>query len=347
MKPTYQLDELENYLATDLPLVRELNPRLIINDMRLTAPLLGQKLGVPVVSITNGIYSPYFRRAKTTPFFLRNRWHLPQRLLDAVYGSVLGRMMEPIFERPFAKPIDELYRRHGGEPLGRFSRYLAAGDRTLVADLPSIAPLDNAPETTIHVGPCLWDPPASMKQRKLCVASAAPSIYMSMGTSVFPESLVAPCVSMLLEDGYRVVLQTGGQTPPNLPSHDRLQVHDFVSNLDVMRQVNVAITHGGVSTGYEALSCGVPVIGIPSFSDQQWNADRVAAAGAGLVLNPAKVTPASLSKAVNRLCREPRFQSTATDTARPIKSCSLRKALAGALAPLLPELSQSVGTHAA
>ncbi|MEX2215243.1 MAG: nucleotide disphospho-sugar-binding domain-containing protein [Phycisphaeraceae bacterium] len=339
MQPTYHADELENYVAFDLPLIRELNPRLIISDMRLTASLVGQKLGIPTVSICNGVYSPYFHERKSTPFFLRNRWHLPQGLLDAVYSSALGRMLEPIFERPFAKPIDEVYRRHGIAPLGRFSRYMCAGDRCLIADLPRLAPLNGAPDTTVHIGPCLWDAPAAMKQHRVEVPKDAPAIYISMGTSVFPESLVGPCITALLEGGYRVVLQTGSQTPPALPTHPRLQVHSYVSNLDVMRQVDVVVSHGGVSTGYEALSCGVPVIGIPSFSDQQWNADRVAAAGAGMVMNPAKVSPASLLRATNRLRDEPGYKAAAKTIAEEMRAFSLDEALHTGLAACLPELS--------
>lgn len=340
MKPTYHADEIEAYLAADLPLVRDLNPRLILFDMRMTAPLIGQKLGIPTVSITNGIYSPFFREPKSTPHLLRNRWHLPQGLLDAAYGSPLGRMLEPIFERPFAKPIDEVYRRHGGRPLGRFSRYLSAGDVCLIADLPRLAPLHQAPPSQVHIGPCLWDPPASIGGRKIIVPKDAPSVYMSLGTSVFPQSLVVPCVQSLINGGYRVVLQTGHDAPAGLPDHPRLQVYDFVSNLDVLRQVDVLISHGGVSTGYEALSCGVPVIGIPSFSDQQWNSDRVTAAGAGLTLNPALVTPSRLLAAVNRLRDEALFRIAAKQIGDEIAAFPFESTLCDALSSLLPELAQ-------
>lgn len=339
MKPTYRAEEIEDYLRADRAALAELDPRLIVYDMRLTAPLLGRELSVPTVSIANGIYSRHFHGRRSTPHFLRNRWHLPQGLLDAAFNSPIGRWLEPAFERPFAKPIDEVYRRHGAEPLGRFSRYLSGGDICLVADLPRLAPLDDAAENAVHVGPCLWDPPTSMGCQPVIVPKDAPAIYMSMGTSIFPDALVGPCIERLLAGGYRVVLQTGAAIPPGVASHPRLQVHRYVSNLQVMRQVDLVISHGGVSTGYEALRCGVPVIGVPSFSDQQWNLDRVVAAGAGLSLNPSLVTPASLLRAADRLRDERSFRDAAGAVAREIARFPFEAVLCRTLSRFLPELA--------
>lgn len=341
MQPTYRAEEVESYYQFDRQVVADIDPRLIIYDMRLTAPLIGRESGIPTASIANGIYSRHFFEARSTPHLLKNRFHLPQALLDRAFNSPIGRMLEPVFERPFSRPIDQVYQNHGVEPLKRFSRYLSGGDLCLVADLPSLAPLRGAGNSAIHVGPCLWDPPACMGCKDVMVPGDAPSIYMSMGTSVFPQSLVAPCIKALLDAGYRVVLQTGAAAPEVPPDHPRLQVHRYVSNLQVMRQVDLVISHGGVSTGYEALSCGVPVIGIPSFSDQQWNLDRVVAAGAGLSLNPAKVTPASLLRAANRLRDESAFSEAARGIASQIAHFPFEAALCRALGDFLPELASA------
>jgi UDP:flavonoid glycosyltransferase YjiC (YdhE family) len=54
----------------------------------------------------------------------------------------------------------------------------------------------------------------------------------------------------------------------------------------VLEQADLVLCHGGSGTVYGALAAGIPVVVVPVFADQFENGRRVAATGAGLVVEP-------------------------------------------------------------
>ncbi|HEU5263782.1 MAG TPA: nucleotide disphospho-sugar-binding domain-containing protein, partial [Gaiellaceae bacterium] len=51
----------------------------------------------------------------------------------------------------------------------------------------------------------------------------------------------------------------------------------------VLGHAAAVVGHGGAGTTLGALAAGVPLVVVPLFADQPWNAARVAAVGAGIV----------------------------------------------------------------
>jgi MGT family glycosyltransferase len=94
------------------------------------------------------------------------------------------------------------------------------------------------------------------------------------------------------------------RAPPNvhlLPSAP----HDAV-----MKEVSVVVSQGGHGTVNRALINGRPLLVLPLGRDQDDNAARVVARGAGLRL-PAAATAAEIADAVHRLIQEPHFATAA------------------------------------
>jgi UDP:flavonoid glycosyltransferase YjiC (YdhE family) len=77
------------------------------------------------------------------------------------------------------------------------------------------------------------------------------------------------------------------------------------------RKSAVVVCNGGASTGYQALSEGTPIVGIPSNLDQLLSAAAMRDAGAGEFLRAATVTSAKIRAAVERVMREERFTQAA------------------------------------
>ena len=77
-----------------------------------------------------------------------------------------------------------------------------------------------------------------------------------------------------------------------------------------MREVSLVITHGGHGTVTRALAHGLPLLVVPMGRDQDDNALRVTARGAGLAL-PTTASGPEIAAAVNRLIVEPRFAAAA------------------------------------
>jgi UDP:flavonoid glycosyltransferase YjiC (YdhE family) len=85
-----------------------------------------------------------------------------------------------------------------------------------------------------------------------------------------------------------------GDLPP-VPDHVRLA--PFIPQHEVLPGCGVVVCHAGSGTVVAALALGVPIVALPLGADQPDNADRIAALGAGVVLDPATATPTELAAA--------------------------------------------------
>jgi UDP:flavonoid glycosyltransferase YjiC (YdhE family) len=78
----------------------------------------------------------------------------------------------------------------------------------------------------------------------------------------------------------------------------------------VMEEVSLVVTHGGHGTLCRALAHGLPLLVVPMGRDQNDNALRLEAHGAGLSLPPT-ASEAEIAAGLNRLIAEPRFRLAA------------------------------------
>ncbi len=124
-----------------------------------------------------------------------------------------------------------------------------------------------------------------------------PLVYVTFGTVAAAIPLYAPAVAAVVgalaaETGIRVLVTVGHNSDPSalgpLPPHVR--VERWVSQEEILTEAAVVVCHGGSGTVLGALTAGVPLVVVPLFADQPDNAKRVAAVGAGVVVDPAVAT---------------------------------------------------------
>jgi UDP:flavonoid glycosyltransferase YjiC (YdhE family) len=70
-----------------------------------------------------------------------------------------------------------------------------------------------------------------------------------------------------------------------VPAH--VHVEAWIDQVEVLRHADAVVCHGGSGTALGALAAGVPLVVVPLFADQFENARRIAATGAGLVVENA------------------------------------------------------------
>jgi UDP:flavonoid glycosyltransferase YjiC (YdhE family) len=63
-----------------------------------------------------------------------------------------------------------------------------------------------------------------------------------------------------------------------------VHVEPWVDQADVLAHADLVVCHGGSGTVFGALAAGVPLVVVPVFADQFVNGERVAASGAGVVV---------------------------------------------------------------
>ena len=126
------------------------------------------------------------------------------------------------------------------------------------------------------------------------------------------DAVVGLPLRVLLTIGADLPLEALGEVPPNV------HVERFVPQDDVIPHAAAVICHGGSGTVLGTLAAGVPLIVAPLFADQPFNAERVAAAGAGLALPTGGASAATVRQALSRVLQDGSFRQAARRIANEI-----------------------------
>jgi UDP:flavonoid glycosyltransferase YjiC (YdhE family) len=173
--------------------------------------------------------------------------------------------------------------------------------------------------------------------------SSAPLVYVTFG-SVLPRMTFAASAfrSVLREMAgldVRVLLTVGRLAPDTVePLPANAHVEHWVEQSDVLAQVDLVVCHGGSGTVLGALAAGVPMVLLPHFGDQFPNATRIAASGAGVVVEAGwdehgrrrRATEQALDRiapSVAQVRNDPSFRAAAQRMARELQQLPVPESL--------------------
>lgn len=141
-----------------------------------------------------------------------------------------------------------------------------------------------------------------------------PCIYVTMGT-VFNTTpgLFETVLGALAGEDLDVVVTLGpGRDPAGLgPQPANVRVLGYVPQSVVLPRADLVVCHGGSGTTLAALAHGVPLLILPQGANQEWNAQRCAAIGAGAMLGEPEATQAAVRGRVRQLLSQPRYREAA------------------------------------
>jgi MGT family glycosyltransferase len=138
-----------------------------------------------------------------------------------------------------------------------------------------------------------------------------PLLFVSLG-SIFTDrpDFYRTCVEAFGDGDFQVAMTIGDVDPADVgPLPPTVQVASWFPQLAVLRQARAFITHAGMNSTMEALYYGVPVLALPQMPEQAVNADRVAALGLGVKLDPQAITADALRSAVDQVTVSPVIQA--------------------------------------
>ncbi|MFJ4513608.1 glycosyltransferase [Streptomyces sp. NPDC088816] len=285
-------DYLRTALAEERSAIREFGPDLVIVDFRVTGAVSAALEGVPAAWMVN------------TGFF---SFPFPQVVRDVV----------PELERLGVPP--ETARRFLGDVLyipdwSRFDPLSGIDSAESSAALRELSEIR-------HVGPVLKESPARMPSRaearkRLGVEGDAPLVYVSLGGTAQGFATLCEIAPRLDRLPARTVLVTG----PNIPLE---RLPDQTADLAVgytedsmlwTRAADLVVTHAGHTSTMEALCLGTPLLAVPGHAEQEWNASRAVALGAGEIL-PAHAVVDDFLPTVERLLSDRFLADRARDVA--------------------------------
>ena len=146
-----------------------------------------------------------------------------------------------------------------------------------------------------------------------------PLVYITFGSVAAAMPQAAAVFPIAIEAArdlpVRVLLTVGRGGDPSAfdPLPPNVRVERWVPHADIVAAAEVVVCHGGSGTVLGTLAAGLPQVVVPLFADQPYNAERVAAIGAGLAVAPRAD---SIRAAINHILDQGSFGAAAQRVAR-------------------------------
>jgi UDP:flavonoid glycosyltransferase YjiC (YdhE family) len=146
-----------------------------------------------------------------------------------------------------------------------------------------------------------------------------PLVYVSFGSvaATLPPAaqVYGTAVAAVADLPIRVLLTTGGNEVELGDVPDNVHVERWVDEAAVLAHAAAIVGHGGAGTTLSALAAGCPLVAVPLFGDQPFNAARVAVAGAGVVASVDEI-----GRRLELVLEHDRYRATAARIADEMRS---------------------------
>lgn len=291
---SYDDETVRTYVEAETKLIDERAPDVVVGDFRLPLSISTEICRVPYVSILNGYWTNYYTASHSAPSSMQ---------IVSVLGQSVADLFFPFLRRMFlkiaAKPFNKERRRRGLAPIKNLFEVMQSNDLNLIVDIPSYTPQYNLPPHFHFVGPIVWEPNLPEPEWLKKLDRARPIIYFTMGSTGFTDFFNV-ALDLFADAEFQVLFTGGGMDlPEDRPAN--FFVEEYAPGLKIMEMSDLVVCHGGNGTIYQALSRGVPIVGIPTMHDQWFNMERVEDLGVGLKLDKKKFMPSHLAEAVEKI----------------------------------------------
>ena len=313
----YNKATLSNYINEDIALINKIKPDVIVGDFRLSLSVSASLCKIPYVALTNAHWSPYSQENYPLPD------HPLSKLLGYTLVNYLFQLVRPAIFKYHALPLNQLRLKFRLKPLGDLRQVYTHGDYTLYFDVPELIPTNHLPENHRYIGPLIWSPETPLPAWFVDLNKIKPNIYVTLGSSGAAEKL-PDVVSILSELDVNIIIATAGRS--YIPTSKNIYVENYLPGSKVIEMCDLVICNGGSATAYQALSQGVPVLGIASNMDQHLTMSYIEKSGAGILLRPEQTSDSiTIKNLVSNLISSNEYRKKAGIMSSFLKKLDCRK----------------------
>jgi len=305
-------DFARGFCEAMMTLMTDYGADVILDSWNVGACMAAKALRKPLVSIIQGDIHP------------------------ANKGFIWWRERPPDVPSP-VPALNSVLSEHG-LPSVRKSEELHVGDLTLVAGTPDTDPILDSSDVT-YVGPILWQrSDAALPDWIGSLRKDKPLVWVYTGNPTYgpvapwADSMVLlrACLATLADEELEVVLTTGYQQLPedvltSLPAN--FHYEPYVPGLAMAERSDLLIHHGGHGSSMTGLITGTPAVIVPTYSERESNARRVAALGAGAMVVPTEgasgekaLSLEELRSKVRQVLSDPSFAANARRVAENMRN---------------------------
>lgn len=288
---------------------------LLVDQMEPAGGAVAEHLGLPFFTICNALainseprVPPPFTgwpcgSAPWAQFRNRVGYALSRRTMKPVEAAV-AQFRHKWKLAPLRNPEDSFSRR------AQISQQPAAFDfprRTLPESFHYVGPLRGPSLQPVHFP---WE----------CL-DGRPLIYASLGTlqnqkaayfHLFAEACRELPVQLVITHGGGLDAETVARFPGSP------LVVSYAPQLEVLAKASLTLSHAGLNTVLDSLSCGVPLITVPITYEQPAIASRVRWAGVGKVLRRKRMTAPVLKALIEHVLATPPYRQRALEMQKAI-----------------------------
>jgi MGT family glycosyltransferase len=224
----------------------------------------------------------------------------PRHALDRLRDGVM-RAAQRLGTRGQIAGLDALRVSLGVPPVRRFDGIVSRPDVVLYRTaVPFDYPRRAWPANVAAIGPGLWAPPGEAPA--WLAELPRPRVLVSVSSELQEDgAIVEAAIEALADRPGSVIVTTAALDPDGFVApHDRVRVTRFLPHAQVVPEVDLVLTHGGMGTTQRALAAGVPVVVVPWGRDQAETGRRVEVSGSGVMLSKQRLDAARLRDAVER-----------------------------------------------
>jgi len=301
----YDYDLIKACVKAELNLIENVKPDLVLTDFRLPLSTSCELADVPLAVILNASWTNYYSVRVKAPEHLGITQVLGRKI-TTLLTPLIKKLILSIDARPFNK-----FRKEFNLSVRKNIWDIWRGDINLIVDIPEYGPTENLPGNFHFIGPIVWEPNIDSPKWLENLDHERPTLYFTMGSTGFPR-FFEQAIEIFGNTEYQCIMTTAGMVKlKNIP--DNFYVVDYAPGSKIMEKSDLVVCQGGNGTIYQAMSHGVPIIGIPTMHDQEWNLDRVESLGIGIHLSELKFKPEHLSNAVKKVITEESYKTNALE----------------------------------
>ena len=296
----YDYNLIKTSVTEELKLFDQVKPDLVLTDFRLPLSTSCELVKIPLAVTLNASWTNYNSIKVKAPEHLG---------ITKTFGKTLTNLFIPWIKnfiltfdsRPF-----NIFRREKGLTPRKNIWDIWRGDLNLIVDIPEYGPTEELPKNFHYIGPIIWEPEIKSPDWLEELDYGKPTLYFTMGSTGHTR-FFEQAIEIFGDTDYQCIMTTAGMADLyNIPGN--FYVVDYAPGSKIMEMSDLVVCQGGNGTIYQAMSQGVPIIGIPTMHDQEWNLDRVESLGIGIHLSELKFKPSDLSKAVEKIISDKSYK---------------------------------------